>query len=359
MKHLIVRLLDYLTPPDIRELEHKEEQARARVLLIVLMANLLFSILALTSSLLPGTSPFIHNAQVQIGLVIAIAIYAVAIGMFQRTGLYIVSGNLYALMTYAMTAIAVIAVPHPDSNTFLLNLLALPMVTALIANYGSGIAWLGIVTLTPAILSTIDNTEPNTLPLLNWASTCTGIFIAMYISHYYREIMAQRLNNQNSWLEFTAAHDPLTGLANRATFDTQLERSIELCKSNNTKAVLVYIDLDKFKPINDTYGHHAGDAVLVAVADRLRHLVRNTDTVARLGGDEFAILFDQCNPTAMSPVVDRITTEVSKPIKVFDHVLTVECSIGTVICPDDGVDAIQLSHKADERMYEVKRATKK
>jgi diguanylate cyclase (GGDEF)-like protein len=359
MKQHITRLLDYLTPPDIKELEHSEEQARAKVLLLVLLASILFLMLALAAGQLSSFSPLLHTAQTQIGMILAICAFALAIGVFQQTGLYVVSGNIYAAASYSMVVLAIVYLPHEESPTFFLHLLAMPMITSLIANYASGIVWLCVVAITPVLLSSANSAGINTLTLANWVANCMGIFVAIYISHYYREVMSRRLNSQCSWLEFTAAHDPLTGLANRATFEAQLEKSIELCKLHNSKAVLVYIDLDKFKPINDNYGHQAGDEVLKTVADRLRLLVRSTDTVARLGGDEFAILFSQCNPAAMAPVVDRISTEVNKPIKAFGHQLNVGCSIGAVVCPDDGLDALQLSHKADERMYEVKRATHK
>lgn len=357
MKQQMAQLLNYLTPPDIKELEHTEEQARARVLLLVLLVSVVLMILALGASLLPNLSPLLQTTQTKIGLIVTTIVFLIAIRVFQQTGLYVVSGNLYAAASYSMILVAIVYLPHQESATFFLHLLAMPMITALIANYASGIVWLGVVAVTPVLLSVVNHAQVNSLTLANWLANCLGIFVAIYISHYYREIMSRRLNSECSWLEFTAAHDPLTGLANRATFETQLEKSIELCKLHNTKAVLVYIDLDKFKPINDSYGHQAGDEVLKTVADRLRLLVRSTDTVARLGGDEFAILFAQCNPAAMAPVVDRITTEVSKPIKAFGNQLHVGCSIGAVVCPEDGLDALQLSHKADERMYEVKRAT--
>jgi diguanylate cyclase (GGDEF)-like protein len=170
--------------------------------------------------------------------------------------------------------------------------------------------------------------------------------------------MSQRLIVQCNSLEFAAGHDALTGVANRATFDQHLNDSIEHCKQHGTQVALIYIDLDGFKPINDTYGHHVGDIVLSTVADRLRHLVRRTDIVARLGGDEFAIISAQCDSESIKPVLDRINHVINDAIVVAGKHLQIGCSLGVALCPDDGWSATELVRLADERMYAAKRQAK-
>ena len=356
MKNLILRLLDAMVPADIKEFEQSEELARARALVVLLLVNVLISSMALVASQLEGAMPSELSDVSFAGLGACIAGYVVALWLFRTTGLFGVSGNIYATVAYVTTLFGALALPSQDAMLLILVLLAMPLLVALVANYTSGLVWLIVVAVTPLLMAQFDErANLSEFLLASWITACVGVLLAIGIGHYYREGIAQRLNSERTRFEFAAAHDALTGLANRATFDRRLRECIEFCTLHGTRAVLAYIDLDYFKPINDTYGHQAGDIVLSTVAERLRHLVRKTDTVARLGGDEFAILFDQCNPEDLAPLLERMAQSVREPIKVFDNQLVVGCSVGVVVCPDDGLHPHQLSHKADERMYDAKR----
>lgn len=354
MKNTLLGVLDRLIPEDIKEFEQNEEMVRARSVVFFNLINMLLSLLVFLGLAL-GLMPPELRAIVPISMTASLAANAFALWVFYNSGLYAVAGNIYALSVFGSTLYSLVAINDARFAYLLIPLISLPMIVSLVANHRSAVVWLVIVTLSPELLGLISDVTLSKYYTGAYLSCCFAIMLTLYMENYYRESMRDRLNTERTHFEFAAAHDPLTGVPNRATFDRRLKECIDFCTLHDTKAVLVYIDLDKFKPINDTHGHQAGDIVLVTVANRLRHLVRASDTVARLGGDEFAILFEQCDPKKMDPIIDRVAKVIAEPIEVFDHWLTVQCSIGKVICPDDGQHPEQLSHKADERMYEQKR----
>jgi diguanylate cyclase (GGDEF)-like protein/PAS domain S-box-containing protein len=152
-----------------------------------------------------------------------------------------------------------------------------------------------------------------------------------------------------------ASHDPLTDLPNRSVFTNAM---IELTRTASLPASLVMIDLDDFKAVNDTYGHPAGDLVLIETAERLRGLVRTTDVMARMGGDEFLVLCPHTGPRDAAALVERLGTELPRPIRLDDGTLVaVGCSIGVATADDvDGLE--RLLHTADAEMYRSKASRK-
>jgi diguanylate cyclase (GGDEF)-like protein/PAS domain S-box-containing protein len=153
-------------------------------------------------------------------------------------------------------------------------------------------------------------------------------------------------------LSFEASHDGLTGLANRALFGERVQAGVAHTDPAHRLSI-VLIDLDDFKTVNDTLGHHVGDGLLVTVADRMRAGVRPTDTVARLGGDEFAILFEGLGGDAVERVLDRIAGALLEPVTIEENLLTVRASFG-VVDGRGGDDAGELLRQADIAMYEAK-----
>ena len=154
-----------------------------------------------------------------------------------------------------------------------------------------------------------------------------------------------------------ALYDSLTGLANRVLFRERLDHAVLGRRRGTAPPVVLYLDLDGFKAVNDSLGHDAGDELLRTVADRLVDVVRSHDTVARLGGDEFAILLDAARqPTdeAMT-VATRVLQTLSTPTRVQDRMIVVSASIG-IAAPDDGDSASTLLRNADIAMYEAKSA---
>jgi diguanylate cyclase (GGDEF)-like protein/PAS domain S-box-containing protein len=156
-------------------------------------------------------------------------------------------------------------------------------------------------------------------------------------------------------IQFLATHDGLTGLPNRVMFTQLLGLSIETARRYGRRLAVLFIDLDRFKVINDTLGHEAGDVLLREVAARLRECLRASDVVARLGGDEFVVLLQEVNDPAQAAAVARnILAVVMKPVVILGQECRVTASVGVCLHPDDGQDDQSIMKNADMAMYLAK-----
>jgi len=154
-----------------------------------------------------------------------------------------------------------------------------------------------------------------------------------------------------------AHHDPLTGLANRAVFRERLADVVEAARTGATRASIIYLDLDGFKPVNDTLGHEAGDELLKMVARRLQGVVRGSDVVARLGGDEFALILTGGAARADAErIADKVQGALGTEFRLCGERVCIGASVGIAVCPDDAQDCEALVRHADEAMYRTKRA---
>ncbi len=152
-----------------------------------------------------------------------------------------------------------------------------------------------------------------------------------------------------------AQHDPLTGLANRALFTDRLQRGLASAQRDETSLALLFIDLDKFKPVNDDFGHAIGDLLLQEVAQRMQACVRNSDTLARIGGDEFVVLLrDVAGELEALAVAEKIRVNLEQPFELAGHSLNISCSVGVALYPQHGADDLILSKRADDAMYQAK-----
>jgi len=156
-------------------------------------------------------------------------------------------------------------------------------------------------------------------------------------------------------IEHQATYDSLTGLPNRLLYNDRLTKALELAKRKNQKIAVLFIDLDRFKPINDNHGHHAGDIILIETANRIKQTIRKSDTVSRLSGDEFAvILFDIIDYQDVSKLAEQIIEKIQQPYHLEEFSVHSSASIGIALYPDDADNADSLLRKADQAMYEVK-----
>ncbi len=162
------------------------------------------------------------------------------------------------------------------------------------------------------------------------------------------------LRRQADENEHQAHHDALTGLPNRTLFTEQVNDRLR--RSSDRPLAVVVIDLDRFKEINDTLGHHHGDLLLIEIGQRLRATLRSTDTVARLGGDEFALLLNGVDGRAAMAMADKIAAAVETPFETEGLRLEVGASVGIAMSPDHGDDIVTLLQRADIAMYESKRS---
>lgn len=167
------------------------------------------------------------------------------------------------------------------------------------------------------------------------------------------EIQERRLAEER--ICHLAHHDPLTGLPNRRLLEDRIEQAMGMARRNGKQVAIQFVDLDRFKPINDRFGHQVGDLVLQAVAGRLRGLLREVDTVARVGGDEFVVvLADMSSASVARETAQKVLQALAQPYSIEGHELTVTPSIGVSLYPDDGADAESLISRADAAMYRAK-----
>jgi diguanylate cyclase (GGDEF)-like protein/PAS domain S-box-containing protein len=168
-----------------------------------------------------------------------------------------------------------------------------------------------------------------------------------------RDNTERRLAEENTY--FLANHDPLTGLANRARFMERLHEALLNADRDDTQVAVLLLDLDRFKLINDTLGHHIGDLLLKKVSMRLSKCVRETDTVARLGGDEFVVILTRLKDvTSVETLAEKIIQEMSRPYHINRQEVRSGTSLGVAIYRRDGKDPGELLQKADLAMYRAK-----
>ncbi|MDI9371142.1 MAG: diguanylate cyclase [Synergistaceae bacterium] len=178
-----------------------------------------------------------------------------------------------------------------------------------------------------------------------------------HYSGVYRHIGG--LKREQERLTRMAYHDFLTGLPNRALLMDRIEIALARARRERTMAVLLFVDLDFFKRVNDTFGHETGDALLIEVARRMRETHREQDTVARLAGDEFVILFEAFSQEkGFESILSNMRGLFSQPFRVMGHEIRIDASIGVSLYPRDGIDAKSLLAAADRAMYAEKREKK-
>lgn len=190
--------------------------------------------------------------------------------------------------------------------------------------------------------------------------------MGVHLPQRYRGDSLQRLENrlqrfseeviaEAAALEYQALHDSLTGLPNRTLLLERLESALQQARTAHRPLALFIMDLDRFKEVNDTLGHHVGDRLLQQVGRRLESVMRSTDTVARLGGDEFAVLLPEADRGRSQAVCQRILQVMQQQVQVDGLRLRAAISIGVVQFPEHGTDATLLMRAADIAMYEAKR----
>ena len=160
-------------------------------------------------------------------------------------------------------------------------------------------------------------------------------------------------------IQYLAYHDDLTTLPNRSNFSRILSHAISQAHRNHTGLAVLFIDLDRFKNLNDTLGHEAGDLLLREIGKRLRHCVRQSDTVARLGGDEFVVLLeDHGEPESVALVARKVLSDIAKPFDILGREIGITASVGISLYPIDGGDEQILMKRADIAMYHAKQEGK-
>lgn len=210
-------------------------------------------------------------------------------------------------------------------------------------------------------LVVVDIDQSDTAAILDQIMTTIGFVVVtlLLIAIGVPSILAMRRSQvrraAEEHIRFLALHDPLTGLPNRVQLKERLTHALARARRRNRPVGVLCLDLDRFKEVNDTLGHSAGDALLVDVGERLRNSLRETDVVARLGGDEFAIVIE--DPTALSDLASmsrRLCRELAKPYQINGHDFSTSGSIGIAVGPVDGATPDALLRNADLALYRSK-----
>ena len=183
--------------------------------------------------------------------------------------------------------------------------------------------------------------------IMLWVASWAAMYVSMLI---------EKLDEQKNILKHRSLHDVLTGLPNRALLNDRLQQLISSMDRLPIQFAICFIDLNRFKDVNDTLGHHVGDELLLEISERLRDNLRKNDTVARLGGDEFALILRNINADDVRPIAEKILQEIEEPIQAGGHKLFVSGSMGIAMFPEHGDDVQMLLKKADVAMYAAKRS---
>ena len=198
----------------------------------------------------------------------------------------------------------------------------------------------------------------DTIVFIRYVSLITTfILVLIIVALIFKLIInyTSELHKQKDILKHQAHHDMLTGLPNRILFNDRLKQTIKKAKRDKEDVALLFIDLDRFKHINDSLGHLIGDKVLQVISDRLKNIIRDEDTVARLGGDEFTVILQGLKKeTDASLLAQKIIRSMARPMSVDNHTLYITSSIGISIYPEDAKEVNNLIKYADTAMYKAK-----
>lgn len=182
--------------------------------------------------------------------------------------------------------------------------------------------------------------------------------VALYIFRINRKLQFSltELKTAESAMAHMAMHDSLTRLPSRRLLNDRMQQALNVAKRDQTQVALMFLDLDKFKPVNDSFGHGVGDVLLQQAATRMVECVRESDTVARIGGDEFIVLLRTVvDDRHAGAVAEKIRSAMNLPFELAGRRLSISCSIGIALYPEDGSDGFTLSKSADMAMYQAKR----
>lgn len=187
-------------------------------------------------------------------------------------------------------------------------------------------------------------------------ATAGSLFLVLIFAALTRESrLLSQSHEKAAQVEYMAYHDPLTGLANRGLFTKLLQQELALAKRDGRSFSLFFLDLDRFKNINDTFGHDAGDQLLIKVTERLVQCLRSSDVIARIGGDEFIILLPQHKGDSSAKVIaEKIISAVAEPFSIHGQDINITISIGISMYPAHGQDEYTLIKNADIAMYQAK-----
>jgi diguanylate cyclase (GGDEF)-like protein len=360
----ILPFLDYFIPADYRNEE--ERLLRSRVFVSTLYVLMLLVVLTdIFNFFFSDMSQY--NKLISIGITLPIAIiFCISAFIFRQFSAYQVAINIILLVQLAAIAFAVFISGGPLRSTAAFLLFTPPMFAFCLAGTMPGIGWAALSYLLITIGAMLDINGfvfPDVVEaamkkkndLLNLNAGFVSLTLIVGIYEFNTRRLNRSLKKQRARFEYLANHDALTGLPNRLAFFKRCDEVIARSKRHGSGFAVAYVDLDGFKPVNDRYGHRAGDITLIAIALRLQKLIRKNDFLCRLGGDEFAFVFEDANSVnATDNIVQRLHQTLAQPIDIDEGTICIRASVGIATYPEDGSNIEQLCHYADQRMYRDK-----
>jgi len=360
----ILRFFDLFLPPS--QCTNPTDLVRGYILLGLITANLLFAVgstLGLLFALDLGDS-----LPIALGLEVTCVVgYAATLIVLRYVGSYLAACYLLLSVHTAVIFCGIQITGGYLASPVLQVSLLVPVVAYLLLGLYQGALWLWItigLSLISYVCARSGYAEWQLIP--SWESSAAMYTMLFYVTviaiggaltvyevlngMLKRELLAEKVK-----LEHWASHDDLTGVPNRFEFFRRLKAGIDDAREREHKVGVVYIDLDGFKPINDEHGHHMGDEALKAVAERLRRVLRLSDTTARLGGDEFGLILPGIHvPDDIDTIMPKILAAIREPIRVDDVEFVVRGSCGVSIYPNHSRDYDALCRFADAAMYRAK-----
>jgi diguanylate cyclase (GGDEF)-like protein len=361
---LLLPLIDYFIPADYRS----EEVRLLRARIFVSTLGVLLCLIVLVDAFnffWSDMSSF--NKLISVGITVPIAAVSILCAfLFKQFSAYHLAVHIILFVQLTAIAFAVCISGGPLQSTATFLLFIPPMFAFCLAGTSSGVFWVTIsfvIMSTGAMLDINGMSFPNVVEasmrkkndLLNLNVGFISLTMIIGIYEFNSRRLNQSLRLQRSRFEYLANHDALTGLPNRLSFYKRCDEVIARCSRHSSGFALAYIDLDGFKPVNDKYGHRAGDITLVTIAQRLQKLIRKNDFLCRLGGDEFAFVFeDATSLEAIDNIIQRLHQTLALPISIDEGAIVVNASVGVATYPADGNNVEQLCNHADQCMYRDK-----
>jgi diguanylate cyclase (GGDEF)-like protein len=360
---LALAVLDWFVPLSVRT--DKAQRTRAYIVIGIILVNILISLSAGAALLSTSLS---HEAKTAgMGIVAeSILLYVLALTLFRRSHSYLLAGNIAVLAVYFGVLCGVLLTGGYATSPIMPLWIVVPVFVFPLAGPRSGMVWAIIVFLTMIALLALslmgfEAWQLSDVPTLQLIARvlpvvlCFMVVLALIIYEYVNEQLHSWLKEERQRFAFKASHDSLTDLPNREEFYSRLDTAVRESTQKKLQVALVYIDLDGFKPINDTFGHYAGDKVLKVTSQRIVEVIRHTDVAARLGGDEFALILHGVQKRSdIDLALNKLLHTIAIPIDIDGRQVQVRASAGVALFPQHSRDPLTLCRLADAAMYQAK-----
>ncbi len=360
----LLRLIDSCLPPDLVRAGNLEQLYRCRALSgTLLLAGAYTLVLTPLAAWMQRDDPIYLLLVAPIGP-LAIGIIGICLWMLRRGQPPVLVGNFFMAMCWLPLVVFFLVTGGFPRSPMMLFLLVHPVQGFLTAGPRSALFWSVLSVVTVGVLSQVDAATlvpqvsmqvVELVHIMTWVACSMVLFTCFWFFDLINRRLAESIGRERDLAGFAAAHDSLTGLMNRSAFGRRIESALERGQQLERPLALLLIDLDGFKAVNDSLGHHAGDHLLCELARRMRATMRDSDVVARIGGDEFAVLLEGMSEgESLQRVIAQLLRVLSETVDCDGHAVAVSASIGVALSPQDGRDAESLQRSADRAMYAAK-----